>query len=231
MGNINISTASVPDDYCPGDIKSTWPFLAGLLSADLTGNLNTFNYGADTPAPDDQDKPWLKLDASGNPDKWYVFANGNWVSRHPVAAGTIIIYDGAVGTIDTFDGGEAGAITATTGPMWERVTALDAKFPLGIGTLPSTTVVAVAGTGGVETHVLTREELPAERIPTESVMRTNVQDGGGADVYAPDTTTGSFVTNAPLHTEELGDGDAHTNMPPFYGVIFLRKTARTQYRI
>lgn len=231
MDNINLSTASVPDDYCPGDLKTTWPFLVGLLRANLTGNLNTFNVGPDTPTPDNQNKPWFKYGASGLPERWYVFSGGSWVSPHPDAPGKIIIYDGAVGTIDTFDGGEAGAVTATTGPMWERVTALDAKFPLGIGTLPSTTVVPVAGTGGVETHVLTREELPAERIPTESVVRTNVQDGGGADVYAPDTTTGSFVTNAPLHTEALGDGEAHTNMPPFYGVIFLRKTARTQYRI
>lgn len=211
-------------------MQAVWPFLVGLLSADLAGNLNTFNYGADTPAPDDQDKPWLKLDASGNPDKWYVFSGGSWISRHPVAAGLIQIYDGNAGTIDTFDGGEAGAVTATTGPMWERVTAMDGKFPLGIGTLESGAVVAVTNTGGKEKHVLTRAELPAVQIDTVSARRTNVADGGSATVTVPAGGTGSFITDTPLPTEELGDGEAHNNLPPYYGVIFLRKTARTHYR-
>lgn len=141
------------------------------------------------------------------------------------------MYEGTAASIETYDGGEAGVVTDTTGPMWERVTQLDARFPIGPGTLPSTTVVAVTNTGGEEEHILTRPELPDDRIPTESVIRGNVADGGTAQVYVPDTVSGSFVTNAPLHTEELGDGEGHNNLPPFYSLFFIRRTGRLYYRI
>lgn len=229
MSAVNISTASVPAAWCNLTLQEIWPKLVSLLAAEHP--LEGYNFGPDTPGPDDQDKPWLKTDSSYVPDRWYVYSSGAWISRHPVAPGTIAIYDGLEANIPTFDGGEAGVVTATTGPMWEKYAVLDAKFPIGIGTTPNGTVIGVGTTGGTDEHTLTRAELPAVQIDTLSVLRTNVQDGGDAKVVVHEGPTGSFITDTPLPTEELGDGDPHNNMPLYAGVIFIKKTARTQYRI
>jgi hypothetical protein len=205
--------------------------LVQLLQADLLGNQTTFNYGPDTPTPDNQDRPWFKTDANYLPERWYTFSNGSWVSRHPVAAGAIVMYEGSEASIPTYDGGEAGVVTATTGPMWEKVSALDARFPLGPGTLASGTAVAVTNTGGEEKHELTRAELPEIQIDTPLKRRTDLQDGGGSTALFETSFSLSSAVNVDVPTEELGDGDAHNNMPPYYAVFFIRRTARTHYRI
>jgi len=233
---VQISTASVPTDLCATNIQTLWPILVGLLAAELSGDVATINVGSDTPAPDDQDKYWFRDNADGTPDRIYRFVDGAWVAKHSVAPGIITMYLGTEASIETLDGGEAGAITDRTKPMWQKVSAFDARFPIGVGTLPSTTAVAVTGTGGEEKHTLLQEELPNVEIPTQSKRRTNVQDGGDATVYVPDTVTGSFAVDNPLRTEALnGDADtdtvAHNNLPPYIGVFFIVKTARTYYRL
>lgn len=232
MSAVNISTASVPAAWCNLSLQEIWPKLVSLIAAELAGTLNTFNDGDTTPAPDDQDKPWTPPSFSGTnpPAAIYHYVNGVWIMPHPIAPGLGLMWWGAEASIVTLDGGEAGVVTETQGPMWEKVTALDGKFPLGPGTLTSGTVVAVTGTGGEEKHILTRAELPAVQVNTLSVRRTNVQDGGNAVVTVPEGPSGSFITDTPLPTEELGDGEAHNTMPPYYGTFFIRRTARKFYR-
>jgi hypothetical protein len=230
MPNIAITTASVPADYCGNSLRETWAFLVSLLQATLVGEVNLFNYGATTPAPDDQDKPWIKLDANGNIERIYSYSNGAWVARHPVAAGTVIMYEGSEASIPTFDGGEAGTVTATTGPMWEKVSQLDARFPMGPGTLPSGLVVNVGDTGGEEKHELTEEEIPQHTHVIKFTEHQDLQvsddkkrqlfDENGSNTFTPPTFGG----------DEDGNTVAHNTLPPYRGIFFLRKTARTHYR-
>jgi hypothetical protein len=227
---VNISTSDVPPSYCPSSIQVDWPFLVALLSAELAGANFTFNYGPDTPAPDDQDKPWFKTDANFLSERWYTFSSGAWVSLHPEAPGSVKMYEGLEATIETYDGGEAGTVTATTGPMWEKVTALNGRFPLGPGTLASGTVVAVTNTGGEEKHELTEEELPNITIQTK--QRSDLQDGGGSIAHFTHATfPGDTVDVDEFGGDADGETVAHNNMPPYYGIFFIRRTARTHYRI
>ncbi len=50
-----------------------------------------------------------------------------------------------------YDGGDAGAISDTTGPMWEEVVGMQGKFPLGVG---GGLAAAVGDTGGQKEHTL-----------------------------------------------------------------------------
>lgn len=230
--DVNITTASVPEDFCFQNWPQGWAFLVSLLSAEVAGTASFFNYGPNTPAPDERDRPWIRLDASGNIDKMYSYSNGAWVAKHPAAPGDVIMYEGTEASIDTHDGGEAGAITATTGPMWQKVSTINGRFPLGPGTLASGATVNVGDTGGAEEHILTRAELPNVSVDTLSQRRINVQDGGSAVVTTPDTaSTGAAFQATALPTEPLGDGDGHNNMPPYLGIWFIRRTSRTHYRI
>lgn len=229
---VTITTASVSEDFCPSTLREAWPLLVSLLGAEISG-MAFFNYGNTTPSPDNQDKPWRRLNTNGTPDREYDYVGGVWLARHPVAPGTIIMYDGAEATIDTFDGGEAGTVSETTGPMWERVTALNARFPLGVGTLPSGAAVAVTNTGGEEKHTLIEEEIPAHTHALHYTPNHATDNGAGPDIEVFRTASASDPSLSP--DSFGGDADsetvAHNTMPPYYAVFFLRKTSRLYYRL
>lgn len=226
MGNVSISTASVPEGTCPPWIITRWPELVALLSANLQGTLNSFNYGSSTPVPADQDKPWLKLNSSGYPDgQYWVFKGGFWLKQHPLVPGIVTMWEGDITTIDTFDGGDTGAASLTTGPMWERVDGLNGRFPLGVGTqITSGTPINVADQGGEETHLLTVDELAAHfhivnAVPDDTSGNGSQRLRGVSDPAAATATT-----------QDAGGDMPHNNLPPFYGICFIRRTSRLYYR-
>jgi len=188
-------------------------------------------------APSDITMAWLKIDATGNPIQLYVFANGAWIARHPQVPGSIMIWDGALPNFTTFDGGDGNALSVMSGPMWEEVTALRAKFPLGVGTLPvSGTVVNVTDTGGTEKEDIT---LTLPNIPPHAHTckgSTGDAPGSGNNFFAVDRSSSDPPPSpVDIDTEQAG-GTAGaavpipiTHMPPYYGVYFLRRTTRLYY--
>lgn len=225
---VTISTASVPSDFCPTSFAQAWPFGVSLLQAELSGNNFSFNYGPTTPGPDDRDKPWFRTNADGTPDRWYVYVSGAWIAKNPTPVGATWIFTGIEADITTFDGGEAGAVTATTGPMWERDTAFDARFPVGVGTLPSTATIAVTGTGGEEKHKLIEEEIPAHDHNLPIVMSTKVSP---KTLHAESGSEVGGVAPEVFGGDSTGATVEHNNLPPYVGVFFIRKTARLYYRL
>ena len=123
--------------------------------------------------------------------------------------------------------------TATTSPAdlfggtWERIKG---KFIWGIGDGETAGV-----TGGEKTHTLTEAELPAidGRIATAVVGSHNTN---GVTGHAYGTNFGS-VTKPIIGAEgkangvqygygyKFGNGQAHNNMPPYYGAYIWRRTA------
>ena len=59
--NVTISTDQVPASYCVTDIATDWPFLVQLLSGQIAGTANLYNFGSSTPVAADEDKPWILL--------------------------------------------------------------------------------------------------------------------------------------------------------------------------
>ena len=244
MSNVIISTAAVPAGFCPSAIQTDWPFLISLLSAQLQGTLNTFNYGNTTPAAIDRDKPWFRLNADGTPDRIYFYLGGNWVARNPIPpgpGGAISLYDGTLVSIDTYDGGETGVpVGPATGPMWEKVSAFDAKFLIGPGTLPGGTVLAVGATGGEETHVLSDTETPNHDHDIKAIRNPRVQVIGSAEnvLHSIDPQDGAALGSTQvaetLTTEDwraVADTLGHNNLPPYVAWYAIRRTARIFYRI
>lgn len=233
MSAVNISTASVPASWCNLSLQEIWPKLVSLIAAELAGANNTFNDGDTTPVPDDQDKPWTPPGFSGSnpPAAVYHYINGAWIMPHPIAPGLGMMYWGTELSITTLDGGEAGVVTETTGPMWEKVSALDGRIPMGPGTLqPSTRTLSVTGTLGADEHTLTRAELPNVQVDTPLKRRTDLVDGGNSTALFETSFTLSSSVSVDVPAEPLGDGEAHENLPPVYGTWFIRRTARKYYR-
>lgn len=193
-------------------------------------------------APSDHTKKWLKLDSYGRPTRLFIFAGGAWLSLHPLLPGFTMIWTEALPTFTSFDGGDtSGVLSDVSGAMWEEVTDLRAKFPVGAGTLPSGTVLSVdpttgTATGGEETHLLTTDEIP------EHVHGPPLLNGYYASFksdYSADNLGNEGLTNQ-ANQQLVGSygstgvnvttGNAHANMPPFFTVYFLRRTARLFYR-
>jgi hypothetical protein len=220
---VTIIADPLPPGFCPLS-ETDHQIIAATYHGELAGNLNTFNYGNSTPDPSNRDKPWRRLESTGFPDDWYDYAAGFWLAKHPSPPGVVIMFRGNAVDIDTFDGGEAGAITATTGPFWAKVSALDARVPIGPGTLPSTTVIAIGGTGGEEKHILTIPELPAHAHSVDIPQDTATDTQQTLAIQGDDSTFRSFATSS------VGSGTAHNTLPPYYGIWFIERTARLYRR-
>lgn len=230
---VQLSTASVPTDYCPPSIQAAWPYLVSLLLAELAGDGIIPSIGPTTPAPDDQDRPWFRINADGTPDRWYVFSGGSWIAKHPIAAGAIWMFAGLEADIVTHDGGEAGTVTPTTGPMWEKYSAADGRFPVGPGTI-GTTTIGVGGTGGTHEHTLTMANIPPHThgitgrpyVGTGNLSPAKViidDDYGSSDLTSSTDPAGGTGTPAAAQ--------AINTLPPYIGIWFIRKTARTHWRL
>jgi microcystin-dependent protein len=228
-GNVTINASSVPVGFCFTSWSESWPELVALISgtADLSVNLHIGDA-----APADLTKAWLKT-ISGVPDRLYYFASGVWLAKHAIPVGfTMLAPAGtALADIDTLDGGEVGAVTAFTGPMWARDTDFDAMFPIGPGTLPSGTVLVEGATGGEEKHSLTVTEIPPHAHQL-LVAQSNTGSGSEAQRLRPDSDLGDSDADS---AQTGGDPSTllvapHNNMPVYRVRFFVKRTARTHYR-
>jgi hypothetical protein len=185
------------------------------------------------PTADDQDKLWIKT-SSGAPIRPYKFYNGAWSWPHPVPndENRIQIYKGTAASIDTLDGGTAGTPDEASGPFWAIDPDLSAKFLVGVGTLASGTAIAEGGTGGEENHTLVQAELP-DHSHTFTVNEFNNWDSSNASaaqLLLGDQAIQTANSSTPdVSVSGGGSDEAHNNMPPYYGVYYIKRTARIYY--
>jgi hypothetical protein len=220
----------LPQGLCytnPTDDIPTWlPYLRAVF------NGNEINTGDSTPAAEDRDKPWLRTNSDGTPDGVWQFYNGYWVKQHSDFVGKVVMYEGTLVSIDTIDGGEAGAVTNISGPMWEVVSEMAARSPMHPGTLPSGLVVHVGDDLGEEKHVQIITEMIQHSHDITAWTSGATGGDGGQILNEPDP--GVEVTKT---TEPEGGASATDPIPdgmnvvhPVRGIWFIRKTARTHYR-
>lgn len=238
-----------------------------LLLANAVGDLQDsvndgykVHIGSDEPSAEDRDNTiWFRIDSgTGDIDRYYWYDSGlaKWICKHEKdpSGKERVLWVGNTTELQTYDGGDGNTLGDASGPFWEVDTAFEARFPLGVGTLPSTTAVAALGTGGVEEVELTTAEVPLEHyhgtgrraagdpIDTgnndfEFIMRQWTKTGtyhynslqgdtslsGNGDF----SNTGTAATTGAI--EDSPSADPHTNMPPYIGTYFIKRTSR-KYR-
>lgn len=123
---ISLTPQSIPSGFCPSSWQAVLDQFLASTDARLPGTYNTFNFGDATPSAADRGKPWLRT-ISGEIDRWYVFENGIWISKHPIenVDGKRIKYEGTLASIDTIDGGNSNPVTDRDGPFWELDVAVE----------------------------------------------------------------------------------------------------------
>lgn len=243
MSVLAVSPGTLPAGWCPSsyqDILNNFSANQTVTVPDSNGNVIV-----SSTAPTDTTAVWVRLDSFGRPLGVYYFASGAWLSPHPLQPGITMIWTTTLPTLTTFDGGDANPVSAISGPMWEVVTALQAKLPIGVGTLPGGTVLSVGDTGGAETVTLDLTNIPEHEHELwaggsdgtasgirEALQTVNNPHAGTSAAYAEsDGVTGHNNWVKAVGGDGSGNAVAHTNMPPYVAIYFLRRTARLYYRV
>lgn len=234
---VTITTSNVPAGFCFTTWQQSWTELVSLLSGTLPGDATLFVMGNTTPDASDRDKPWYRLNADGSPDRWYKYWNGVWCCQIiPYDINERRIHVGTPAQIWSYDGGSGDdpsvvSPTITTGATWYVDTEFEAKFPVGVGTFAASGAVTVKGSTtstavtGVDQHTLTVAELPAHTHDTP------IPRDSASDTFNSTSIEGDQATTSPWTSEETGGDQAHNNLPPFYGVYFIRRTIRQYYTV
>ncbi len=232
---ITFISTTLPEGACYANDQQRFNAFAAALQGFLPGSYKAYVVQSTTPEPEDRDKAWLKLDGDGFPVGWYYYADGQWVWPNPVPASGYerrIWVGNATTDLETYDGGSAGAVSATTGPMWEVDTVFAAKFPVGVGTFAAAGTISVGGsttntgTTGEDKHDLTLNEIPPHThnvvIPLDTLNNTG--QSGFTNEFSSDGSSSSTVIS-----NSAGGGAPHNNLPPMLGVYFIKRTARSFY--
>jgi hypothetical protein len=236
MPNLTLITLTAPNlplTYCPSNYQQLANDIISGTQATFNSAIGNsfFNFGSTTPALNNQVYPWL--DENGN---WWVFSNGYWIRQNTVAAGGSErrIYVGNTTDLQTYDGGAVGTVSNWTGPMWEVDTAFDARFPVGAGAFAASGTVSTQGTttstavAGEDKHTLVVGEVPSHTHQILDQYINLVQRGTADSGVFSATNRSEGVANL-LPTTSSGGGAAHNNLPPFYGVYFIKRTGRVYY--
>ena len=224
---ITLTAPSLPANYCPASYQKLANDIIGGTQATFNSTIGNsfFNFGPTYPAINNQIFPWL--DQDGN---WWIYNQSLWLRKNPVAAGGFDrrIFVGTTTDLLSYDGGDGTATaTTTTGPMWMVDTLFDARFPVGAGAFAASGAVAVLGTAtstsivGEDQHTLTVPEIPAHTHNFFPLVTADANNGGANGVQ--------YGTTANVATSSTGGGAAHNNLPPFYGVYFIKRTIRVYY--
>lgn len=222
---------TLPEPYCFESFQKLYSdtFLLGQIVA-VNGSV-FYNLGDTEPTPELRDYPWFRtLDGY-----WYFWSTavGAWVRPHavPASGSERRIWVGDLTALQTYDGGNAMASGAASGPMWEQDTDFNGRIPMGVGTLPTSGDAIALGVNDGADEIT----LDATNLPPHSHGVKSAPDGtpGSGFNYNDIEESSSDEPEEILQTTETG-GDAGATAPtdilnPVRGVYFIKRTGRLYY--
>lgn len=126
--SVTLVKGTIPPGLCFSNIPELYNTFVDTTTAYVNGNYSLFNFGNSTPSADDNDKPWVRTDGDGRPDKMYVYKDGYWLCKHPTPASgkERRIWTGTDTELLSYeaDGNSSSTATIYSGPFWEVDTDL-----------------------------------------------------------------------------------------------------------
>lgn len=242
---------TLPEGFCPATEQARLDTYATHLAVTIPEGSYQFIIQAAKPGPSFQTGYVWKRLVNGYPERDYLFVSGVWFSPHPIqpSGNHRALYIGSLPDLINEDGGSAGAVTATTGPMWEEDTTFIGRSPMHPGLIPGTTdTLAVAANYGTALHLLVFAEMlnhahgignsitaPANDAPSQVARGWSK---AGTLVWAQDWTEspaniqftiggGDRGTTEPIVGDNASTG--HQTVHPVRGIYVIKRTARLGY--
>lgn len=240
---VQLVPPTLADGYCPGSLQE---FVTDVISATtIQSSISTDNIVISDTAPTDTTKIWFKTVGGlpSDPNQFYKWhpSYAAWVKAHLSAPGgeETRLFRGTVGgggTLETYDGGSAGAVGPITGPMWEVDTAFTDRIPIGAG------AVVVNTDAGAASVTLTNAELPAHThllvantnegnnnpVTGTSHIQQDGGVGGGNENYRL-TASSTEPTNGVSGITGSATPTAIDTRGPVRGTYFIKRTLREYY--
>jgi hypothetical protein len=140
--DLEVIAPTFPPGYCPQTNQQLANDIAAGLRVILPGEFAFWIVGPDEPTVEQRDFAWLRTDSiSGVWTNIFTWSPlyGAWLEPHPVSPSGSArqLWVGTQTDLETYDGGEAGTVSATTGPFWSADAAFADKWPLGVGAGPA----------------------------------------------------------------------------------------------
>jgi len=139
---LRTEVAPFPPGYCPASQQQFADDVANALQVFFPAEFTPVIKSPNQPTVEQRGYTWNKIDASTGQSVGYFEWNivvGQWTRNH--WNGGVIptlerrIFVGTLLQLETYDGGESGTVSQSTGPFWERDTAFSDMWPLGVGSL------------------------------------------------------------------------------------------------
>lgn len=245
MPNLNLITLTAPTlplGYCPATYQNLALDIINGTQATFNSTVGNsfFNTGASAPSVNNQIFPWLDNDG-----QWWIFSVGVWIRENPTPpkSGERKMWVGTISDLQAYDGGDGTATPPSiyAGAMWDVDTEFAARFPVGVGAFVASGAVAVLGTAtstsivGEDKHTLNASEIPTHNhnVRVETANGVTVSNLMCTDFAEKPAGNGNndFSWQAGIHVvaDNFGGGLSHNNLPPFYGVYFIKRTIRVYY--
>ena len=126
--SVTLVKGTIPPGLCFSNIPELYNTFVDTTTAYVNGNYSLFNFGNSTPSADDNDKPWIRTDGDGRPDKMYVYKDGYWICKHPTPASgkERRVWTGTDTELLSYeaDGNSSSTATIYSGPFWEVDTTM-----------------------------------------------------------------------------------------------------------
>jgi hypothetical protein len=70
---VTLTAGSLPGGFCPTTYQAQLEAFVAAMSASITGDNNSFNYGSAEPASENRGRPWIEIDVNG-----HIVSISNW---------------------------------------------------------------------------------------------------------------------------------------------------------
>lgn len=237
--NLLLTGFTLPAGWNPGSWQEVMNTIASNMVAVFPGTSNTFNDGNGTPTPENRAKPWIYRDGTTGVGRLYTWSNvySLWISEYRAASSTLnrMLWLGTEAQLKTFDEGVDEPVDDVHGPFWEVDHDFDFRSPMGPGTSPDGTVLAVAANLGEEKHTQTADEVAAHNhaiAGSQGIMTFPGNHGAkgtesGNDFSVADAT---LVTQNNTFTSPATAAAAMSIVHPVRGAFMAKRTARLYWR-
>lgn len=236
MPNIPVTKVPgvIPQGLCfaTDQERLTW-FVENGFTAFISSAYTGVIVQAAVPTADERGYVWYQVDGNNSYIGEWIWSNatGGWVRPNPVGPNSSErrIWVGTTVDLETYDGGAAGVVSSSTGPMWEVDTDFAMRSPMGVGTFASGVALNITGTAGEQTHIQTIPELAAHSHGATDIAFSFVASGGD---YCSGGGNAFTIKKGPAGaaiTQEVGTSQPMNVVHPVIGVYFIKRTGRIYY--